>query len=84
MYILYSIQEFNRKIIGIYRFSNSSSRNIRRGEKEILKKGIPEYAIFILSNKITKGEYDLHKNFDSFVIKTDKNDGVNFIEKIQI
>jgi len=84
MYILHSIQEFDKKNIGIYRFSNSNSRDIRRGEREIIKKGIPEFAIFILTKNITKGNHVLRTNSDSFIIKIDENDGSHPIENIEI
>lgn len=84
MYVLESIQEFNGKKIGIYRLCNTTSRNIRKAEKEIDYKNIPQFAIFILTNKIAKGKHKLYVNESSFIMKTDENDGTKFSENIEI
>lgn len=84
MYILESIQEFNRKKVGIYNLDKPTTRRIRRGEREFFKKGTPDYAIFISSKKIRKGEYDLYENISSFIQKTNTEDGCKKIETLTI
>jgi hypothetical protein len=84
MYILESIQEFDKKKIGIYRFCSLNNRQMRRAEKEIESKGIPEFAIFMLTKKITKGTHTLRTNTASFVLKYDERDGSSIIENIVI
>lgn len=78
MFILESIQEFNGMKIGIYNEDKESARRIRKAERELSKKGIPSYAIFINTKKIKKGFHEVYINTDSF-IKKDK-DGCNNIE----
>lgn len=84
MYILESIQEFGGKKVGVYSFGAQTTKKIRRGEREFIQKGMPDFALFILSPKITKGDHDLYENISSPVQKVDHLDGVKKIGKISI
>ena len=75
MYILESIQEFGGKKTGIYNRDEKTIRRIRKAEKELSKKGNPDFAIFISTHKISKGDHKFYKNIKSFVTKINENDG---------
>jgi hypothetical protein len=84
MFILESIQEFSGKKVGVYNLDKQTTKRIRRAEKEFLRKGMPKYAIFILTSRIQKGEYDFYLNTSSPIQKADQIDGVKKIGTITI
>lgn len=82
MYALYLIQEFKGKKVGVYRPSESH-KQIRKAEREILKKGNPDYAIFIL-DKLKHGIYNLYENSGSYVKKESIDDNTYLALTIHI
>ena len=84
MYILESIQEFDGKKIGIYNLNKQTTRRVHRAENQIIRKGTPQFAIFISTPKITKGEHRLYLNAGSYIIKSDISDSTQFESNITI
>lgn len=85
MFILTSIQEFERKKIGFYKdYPEIPNRLTRKAVRLLLKKGTPKFAIFIASDRVEKGTFQIYHNLESFHTKRNKIDGTEYIGYVTI
>jgi len=85
MFILTSIQEFEGRKIGFYKdYSEVPNRLTRKAVKLLLRRGTPGFAIFITSDRVEKGTFQIYYNNTSFHSKKNKIDGTEYIGYVTI
>lgn len=85
MFILTSIQEFEQRKIGFYKdYAEVPNRLTRKAVRLLLRRGTPQFAIFISSDRVEKGTFQIYYNLGSFHTKRNKLEGTEYIGYVTI